>query len=118
MATLKVHAMASTQKIVTAAEMQAIEERWFASGEITLEGLMDRVGRAIADWALNDLGDDVSNSSVLALAGKGNNGGDAIVAARYLVEAGVDTTVVIVISRPDDDPLLADFIEAGGTVLN
>ena len=117
MATLKVQAMTSTQKIVTVAEMRAIEERWFASGEITLEGLMDRVGRAIADWVFNDLGDDVSNSSVLALAGKGNNGGDAIVAARYLVEAGVDTTVVIVISRPDDDPLLADFVEAGGTVV-
>ena len=113
---LEVHAMPS-QKIVTAAEMLALEESWFDSGEITLEGLMDRVGRAIADWLLNDLGSDASNSRVLALAGKGNNGGDAIVAARYLVEAGVETTVALVLPRQADDPLLTAFLETGGTAV-
>ena len=98
--------------------MLAIEERWFATGDITLEDLMDRVGKAIADWVLADLGDDSSTSNVLALVGKGNNGGDAIVAARYLVEAGVSTTVAIVSARHDDDPLLADFAAAGGVVVD
>ena len=68
--------MTATHKVVTASEMMTIENRWFDSGAITLEELMDRVGRAIADWVLNDLGDRAENATVFALAGKGNNGGD------------------------------------------
>ena len=116
MASLKVHALSDAKKIVTAAEMLAIELSWFATGEITLEGLMDRVGKAIADWVLADLGDDAPASHVLALVGKGNNGGDAIVAARYLMESGVRTTVASVLPRSDADTLLADFVAAGGDV--
>ena len=109
--------MTATQKVVTASEMMTIENRWFDSGAITLEELMDRVGRAIADWVLNDLGDRAENATVFALAGKGNNGGDAIVAARYLVEAGVDTIVGLVLPRPNDDPLISAFNAAGGTTV-
>lgn len=97
--------------------MLAIEESWFATGEISLEGLMDRVGKAIAQWVLTDLGDSGPNSQVLALAGKGNNGGDAIVAAKYLLDAGVQTTVATVLPRNDDDPLISSFVAAGGAVV-
>ena len=107
----------TSPKIVTAAEMLDIEERWFATGEITLQALMDRVGRAIADWILTDLGDDGRKSHVLALVGKGNNGGDAIVAAKYLCESGVAVTVATALPRYDDDPLMIEFVAAGGTVI-
>lgn len=105
-------------KIVTAAEMRSIENRWFDSGNITLEELMDRVGREIADWVLNDIENDSNGSHVLALVGKGNNGGDALVAARYLLNAGVDTTVALVLSREEDDPLLMGFRDAGGSIVS
>ena len=98
--------------------MLDIEERWFATGDITLEALMDRVGRAIADWILTDLGEDASKSHILALVGKGNNGGDAIVAAKYLLEADVDVTVATVLARDENDPLMIDFVTAGGTVVD
>ena len=97
--------------------MIEIEEQWFASGEITLEVLMDRVGRAIADWVLADLGEDARDSNVLALVGKGNNGGDAVVAAKYLLESGVPVTLATVLPRDDNDPLMLDFVAAGGTVV-
>ena len=109
--------MTTSRKIVTAAEMLAIEKSWFASGEITLEALMDRVGRAIADWVLADLGESARKSHVLALVGKGNNGGDAIVAAKYLLESGVPVTLAAVLPRDDDDPLMLNFVAAGGTVV-
>ena len=80
--------VSSTTKIVTSSEMQAIEERWFASGEISIENLMDRVGRAVADWIADYLTVDENQANVLVLVGKGNNGGDALVAARYLAERG------------------------------
>ena len=109
--------MTPNRKVVTAAEMQSIEQRWFDSGKITLEGMMDKVGRAIADWVLADLGTDVGGKNVLALVGKGNNGGDALVAGKYLLEAGVRTTVAVVLARAGDDPPMDQFVEAGGNVV-
>ena len=111
--------MTPSRKVVTAAEMQSIEQRWFDSGEITLEGMMDRVGRAIADWVLADLGPDAGGKNVLALVGKGNNGGDALVAGKYLLEAGVRVTAAVVLARAGagDDQCMDQFVEAGGTVV-
>ena len=106
------------KKIVTAAEMQAIENRWFDSGAMDLEALMDRVGREIANWVLNDIGSDPGESNALALVGKGNNGGDALVAASYLINAGVDTTVALVLPREENDPLVTGFRDAGGTIVS
>ena len=110
--------MAPNRKVVTAAEMQSIEQRWFESGEITLEGMMDRVGRAIADWVLADLGQDARDKRVLALVGKGNNGGDALIAGKYLLEAGIETTVGLILPRDGDDPPMTQFVEAGGNVVD
>lgn len=110
--------MPVTEKIVTAAEMLAAENRWFESGEIDIDSLMDRVGKAIADWVLDDLGDLSSELHVLALAGKGNNGGDALVAARYLLNEGVNATVALVMPRDDTDPLISNFQSDGGSVID
>ena len=109
--------MTASCKVVTAAEMQSIERGWFDSGRMTLEGMMDRVGRAIADWVLGDLGADADGKKVLALVGKGNNGGDALIAGRYLMEAGVETTAVVVLERAGNDDAMEEFREAGGTVV-
>lgn len=46
---------------------------------------MEHVGKAVADVAVNMLGD---NQRVVILAGKGNNGGDGFAAARWLTEYG------------------------------
>jgi hydroxyethylthiazole kinase-like uncharacterized protein yjeF len=67
--------------IVTFAEMRAIEEATFASG-VAAESLMDTVGRRIASHCLDAFGSQAL--TVLVYAGKGNNAGDALVAAREL----------------------------------
>jgi hydroxyethylthiazole kinase-like uncharacterized protein yjeF len=69
--------------IVTPAEMRAIEEATFASG-VTAESLMDEVGRRVAGQCLDYIGR--SPATVLIYAGKGNNAGDALAAARELRE--------------------------------
>ena len=69
--------------IVTLAEMRAIEEATFASG-VSAESLMDEVGRRIASRCLDAFG--AEPLTVLVYAGKGNNAGDALVAARELRE--------------------------------
>jgi len=70
--------------ILTSHEMKALEERAFADG-ITAEALMEEAGRKIAEtvrqfypWP----------GRCIVVFGKGHNGGDALVAARHLAEAG------------------------------
>ena len=70
--------------VVSCAEMRRIEERTFAGGA-TAENLMEEVGRQIAQAVLQS----VPRRGVAAVYyGRGNNGGDALVAARYLTMAG------------------------------
>ena len=106
----------AAMKAVTAQQMQDIESQWFNSGATTLPKLMDDVGRAIADWTLSDLGPRFKLANVAVLAGKGNNGGDAIVAATYLARAGVNTTIIICLDRDREDSLLRAAIVAGVSI--
>ena len=74
--------------IVTAAQMRAAEEAVFAAGTPQIE-LMERAGAAVAREAARF----AHGRPILVLAGPGNNGGDAYVAARLLRAAGLDVTV-------------------------
>ena len=60
--------------------------------------LMEQAGTAVAAAAraLLNSTDRPSSGQVLILAGPGNNGGDAFVAARRLAEAGISSYVVLV----------------------
>lgn len=76
--------------IVSGAAMRALEEAAFASGT-SAEDLMEEAGAAIARevqriWPLPGV--------CFAVFGKGNNGGDALVAARHLAAAGWGVTLV------------------------
>lgn len=74
--------------LLTAAEMRAAEDMAIANGA-TVESLMDRAGREVAE-AVRRLG---SGNEVLILCGPGNNGGDGYVAATALHAAGVPVRV-------------------------
>jgi hydroxyethylthiazole kinase-like uncharacterized protein yjeF len=80
--------------------------------------LMARAGVAVAEFSRELLGD--RGKRVLLLAGPGNNGGDAFVAARQLKEWWVDVTVVFTGSEAklpaDAKAALADWRAAGGAV--
>ncbi|MHA6721259.1 NAD(P)H-hydrate dehydratase [Sphingomonas sp. RS6] len=74
--------------IVRAAAMRAAEADAFASG-VTQEELMERAGMAVA----REIVRFAAGRPVLVLAGPGNNGGDAYVAARHAKRAGLDVVV-------------------------
>lgn len=73
--------------IVTAAAMRAAEEAAFRREP--QQGVMERAGAAVAREAARF----AQGRPVLVLAGPGNNGGDAYVAARLLKAAGHDVAV-------------------------
>ena len=70
--------------ILTSAGMKALEERAFADG-ITAEALMEEAGLKIAQ-AVRQF--SPYPGKCIVVFGKGHNGGDALVAARHLANAG------------------------------
>lgn len=71
--------------ILSRAEMVDVENVTFDDSSITAEMLMNQVGKQIAQWIVKQL--PLQNSTVLICAGKGNNAGDALVAALELSKA-------------------------------
>ncbi len=80
------------EPLYTADEMRAAE----AGHDV--DELMDRAGSAVAEFILDEYGDE---ESITVVCGSGNNGGDGRVAAGVLREAGCDVRVVE--SRPEDE---------------
>ena len=74
-------------QIVTVAQMRRIEEEAFANG-VAPPALMRRAGEAVAARALEALAAP-QRARVLVLIGPGNNGGDGLVVAEALADAGV-----------------------------
>ena len=72
--------------IISPARMRAVDKNAIALG-VTEFQLMESAGRALADMA-----QAASPARVLVLCGRGNNGGDGMVAARHL-QHGMDTDV-------------------------
>lgn len=81
--------------------------------------LMERAGAAVAEWASSLRLD--RDAPIVIFAGPGNNGGDALVAARLLREQGVAVAVICSqppSSRPHASPdalqACQRFLDAGG----
>ena len=87
-------------KIVTAKQMQKIDETAIQTYGISRLTLMENAGEAIAQ-VIPSLGPVIPNEvrdlkkKVLILAGKGNNAGDGFVAARLLSQKGAEVHVCL-----------------------
>jgi len=79
-------------KVLTPDEMRAVDSRAIDEMGIASLRLMEHAGRSVAEWLLDNLPDA---DLVVVLAGHGNNGGDGLVAARYLSENGRMVKVVL-----------------------
>ena len=80
-------------------EAKALETRMFGGDEAKEWPAMQRAGRAIADAVLRDfleMGGFPAAGRILVLAGKGHNGGDALLAAQAILERWPAATAEIV----------------------
>jgi NAD(P)H-hydrate epimerase len=87
-------------KIVTAEQMRKIDQECSRLGK-TVNVLMENAGKAVAEAARDYLG-DIKKQNIICLVGGGNNGGDGLVAARYLAGWGAKVTVYLCSERPAD----------------
>lgn len=88
-------------KVVTVEQMRAIEKASDAAGH-TYAAMMERAGRAVAQVLMAR--QDVKKKRVLVLVGPGNNGGDGLVAARHLAQAGAEVACYLTRARdPQSD---------------
>lgn len=81
--------------VLTPEEMRKTDQAAIEAGYPDLL-LMEIAGRGVAEVVIDYLHDDHHHqNSILILAGKGNNGGDGLVAARYLDMWGYNVLVVL-----------------------
>ncbi len=80
--------------VVTSAQMQEMDRRTIESIGIPGRVLMENAGRGATRTFLNRLYQN-GGGRVGVLAGRGNNGGDGFVIARYLAQKGVDVQVYL-----------------------
>src|ERR1700679_1367777 len=79
-------------KILTADEMRIADRVTTDRFGISPLQLMEHAGHAVARFVLREL---PRCRRIAVLCGKGNNGGDGLVAARHLAEAGCEVSVVV-----------------------
>ncbi len=87
-------------EILTGQQMQRADRHAIETLRIPSLLLMESAGRGVAEAVLREH-PGASSLGILVLCGKGNNGGDGLVAARHLARAGLKPTVVLLASGKD-----------------
>lgn len=92
-----------SMKIVTAAQMQALDRRAIQEGAIPGRVLMERAGSQVVERLERRFG-TCKGKRILVLCGKGNNGGDGFVAARLLHQRRARVHTLMLASPPELTP--------------
>jgi NAD(P)H-hydrate epimerase len=79
-------------QLASADEMRALDRHTIETLDVPADLLMESAGRAVAEAVLGLL---APGGSVLVVCGRGNNGGDGLVAARHLHALGVPVHVAL-----------------------
>jgi ADP-dependent NAD(P)H-hydrate dehydratase / NAD(P)H-hydrate epimerase len=101
-------------KLVSVEQMRHIEQASDAAGH-TYAAMMERAGTAVAQTILSRVASfksEIKSLKSTIFIGPGNNGGDGLVAARALREAGVEVSCYLLQDRPND-PLLTTVRDKG-----
>ena len=85
-------------KILTSSEMGEVDLRTVEDAGVSISELMEAAGEAVARFVLRQY---PNVERVMVLCGKGNNGGDGLVAARALAGEGVGVRVLLLGAEGD-----------------
>jgi len=81
-------------KVATAEQMQELDRKAIETYRIPGVVLMENAGRGAAELICNTF-PDIDKKKIAIVAGKGNNGGDGFVIARYLLNQGISVRVYL-----------------------
>ena len=95
-----------TIKIFSVAEMVAAEMAADSAG-VSYDEMMETAGRGVTEAIIERIA--VDGRKVLILVGPGNNGGDGLVAGRYLARAGADVSFYLY--KPRDAEMDHNFAQ-------
>ncbi len=87
--------------VVSTGQMQAAERAADAAG-LSYDQMMENAGICVAQAIMAAV--DVAGLPVVVLVGPGNNGGDGLVVARHLAQAGADVTTYVWKRNIEGDP--------------
>lgn len=106
-------------KLVTAAQMQAIEHSSVEAG-VSLDTLMENAGLAVAETVRDYFGKpgELYGKRIVILVGPGNNGADGLVAGRHLAAWGAVVRASLCTERRSPDPKRELAEERGVTVVD
>ncbi|HXA76290.1 MAG TPA: NAD(P)H-hydrate dehydratase [Candidatus Acidoferrales bacterium] len=82
-------------KILSAAELNQVDSRTTSRYRIRGVTLMENAGRSVAEFIQSRFS-NLARRRIVVLCGKGNNGGDGFVVARYLLKTRVKPSVYFV----------------------
>ena len=111
-------------KILTAEQMRRIDRLTTERAGVAYRQLMENAGRQVADFIVEEMLVERQPAdrsvAVSILCGKGNNGGDALVAARHLRQRGLKPRVFLLTSaselKGDARANYEALLQAGGAV--
>lgn len=101
-------------RVVNVDEMRTMEAQANAIGH-SFARMMELAGQSVARALLERM--PLRERTVLVLVGPGNNGGDGLVAARYLAQAGAKVTAYLSHPRSDEDTVYQRAVESGVTMV-
>ena len=81
-------------KVATAEQMQELDRKAIETYRIPGIVLMENAGRGAAEVLCHTF-PDIHKKKIAIIAGKGNNGGDGFVIARYLLNQGISVRVYL-----------------------
>ncbi len=84
--------------LVTAKQMQEMDRQTIKSFGTPGLVLMENAGKGSVDFLLEKF-KNIKSKKVAVLAGRGNNGGDGFVIARYLMEKDIAVTCFLLSSK-------------------
>ena len=91
-------------KIALGEELRELDRRAVQEAGMPSLLLMENAGHAVANEAISLLADKAGNKKVVIFAGRGNNGGDALVAARHLINSGLTVRVFLLFAPEEFSP--------------
>jgi len=92
---------------VTKEQMNKVDKYAVEFFGVEILQLMENAGRNIAEFSRKQLG-NVEDKKIVVLCGKGNNGGDGLVAARSLDNWGADVTCIMADNKDNLSKLTND----------